>query len=60
MPTAAAYVRYTDWCDDAGVKMRMQRRSFTTKVKELYGFEIRTVREGQRTFRAFAEASQNA
>lgn len=60
MPTAAAYVRYTDWCDEAGVKMRMQRRSFTTKVKELYGFEVRTVREGQRTFRAFAEASQNA
>lgn len=51
MPTAHAYSRYLDWCDESGVRMKMQRRSLVTRVKELYGLAIGTKRDGDNVVR---------
>lgn len=55
MPTATAYIKYTDWCDESGVKMKMQRRSLTSRVREIFDLDVRTQRDGSRTYKAFSE-----
>lgn len=54
-PTALVYQSYIDWCDESGVRIRLQRKSLTVRIRDMFGFRVDSKRVDGKTVKAFLD-----